>query len=61
MCVCCVRAFLLSCVCWNTKWHFKQIQTSIDIQVVVDNAQGQKIKIKLFDEDKASDDESLGS
>jgi len=30
-------------------------------QVFVDNCQGQKIKIALFDEDKASDDESLGS
>ncbi|XP_031566724.1 extended synaptotagmin-2-A-like isoform X2 [Actinia tenebrosa] len=30
-------------------------------EVFVDNSQGQKIKIQLFDKDKASDDESLGS
>ena len=30
-------------------------------QAFVDNSHGQKIKISLFDEDKASDDESLGT
>ena len=32
----------------------------IILQAFVDNSHGQKIKIAVFDEDKASDDESLG-
>jgi Ca2+-dependent lipid-binding protein len=40
---------------------FKLFLTFELIQVFVDNSQGQKIKIQLFDEDKASDDEKLGS
>jgi len=31
------------------------------LQAFVDNSHGQKIKIAVFDEDKASDDESLGT
>ena len=31
------------------------------MQAFVDNSHGQKIKIAVFDEDKASDDESLGT
>ncbi|KAK3739454.1 hypothetical protein QZH41_017292 [Actinostola sp. cb2023] len=38
----------------NPKWNEV-------FEVFVDNCQGQKIKIKLFDEDKTSDDETLGS
>ena len=33
----------------------------IILQAFVDNSHGQKIKIAVFDEDKASDDESLGT
>lgn len=33
----------------------------IFFQAFVDNCHGQKIKIAVFDEDKASDDESLGT
>ncbi|EDO32931.1 predicted protein [Nematostella vectensis] len=38
----------------NPKWNEV-------FEVFVDNSQGQKIKIQLFDEDRASDDEALGS
>ena len=31
------------------------------VKAFVDNSHGQKIKIGVFDEDKASDDESLGT
>ena len=34
---------------------------SLNAQAFVDNSHGQKIKIRMFDEDKASDDESLGT
>ncbi|XP_020906062.1 extended synaptotagmin-3 isoform X3 [Exaiptasia diaphana] len=38
----------------NPKWNEV-------FEVFVDNCQGQKIRIQLFDEDKASDDETLGT
>ena len=43
---------------------FKESDTNVAVvcpKVFVDTQQGQKIKIKMFDEDKTSDDESLGS
>jgi len=50
---------------WDqTKIYFiKAILTLICfmLQAFVDNSHGQKIKISVFDEDKASDDESLGT
>jgi len=45
----------------NTRYLFMNVVVLfLFAQAFVDNSHGQKIKISLFDEDKASDDESLG-
>lgn len=58
----CLHAFRL-CSSYSCVLSVKRTYQSVVIilQAFVDNSHGQKIKIAVFDEDKASDDESLGT
>ena len=51
------------CISYSCVLSVKRTYQSVVIilQAIVDNSHGQKIKIAVFDEDKASDDESLGT
>lgn len=51
------------CISYSCVLSVKRTYQSVVIilQAFVDNSHGQKIKIAVFDEDKASDDESLGT